>query len=128
MAVEDTSHVVPPPNAPRRFPHPTNLILGSAFVGWLLLWWVLVHLLIAVLPGRENWALYLLAAILAAMIGTIAGVVVWARQVLDWARSVDAWKAELTQQVSAWKAEVEQRINKTKEVQITERTGPRRTV
>lgn len=111
MAIDDTRRVVPPTNAPRTFPHPTNLILGCAFIGTLLFWWVLAHLFAAAFPGQDNWALYLLAAIIAATIGTLAGVVVWARQVLDWARSVEAWRAELTQQVSAWKAEVEQRIS-----------------
>jgi hypothetical protein len=115
MAIEETRHVGAPTNAPRGFPHPSKLILGCAFVGTLLLWWALVHLLVAAFPGKDNWALYLLAAIIAAMIGTLAGVVVWARQVREWARSVEAWAAGVTQQVSAWKAEVEQRITPRRE-------------
>jgi hypothetical protein len=116
MTIEGPRHVGPPTSAPRRFPHPTNLILGCTFVGTLLFWWVLGHLLLAAFPGQDNWALYLLAALLAAMIGTLAGVVVWARhvaewarQVAEWARSVEAGKAEVTQQASAREAEAERR-------------------
>jgi hypothetical protein len=115
MASEQTRQGVPPTSAPRGFPHPTNLVLGCAFVGTLLLWWVFVHLLRAAFPGRDNWAFYLFAAILAATIGTLAGVVAWARQVAEWARAVDAWSAEVSRQVSAWKAEGEQRITQRRE-------------
>ena len=85
MAIEETRQAVSPTNTPRPFPHPTNLILGCAFAGTLLFWWVLVHLLVAAFPGQDNWALQVLAAILAAMIRTLAGVVVRARQVAEWA-------------------------------------------
>jgi hypothetical protein len=118
MATEEPRHVVPPANAPRRFPHPTSLILGCAFVGTLLFWWVFVHLLVVAFPGQDNWALSVLAAILAALIGTLAGVVVWARQVAEWgrqvaewARSVEAGKGEVPRQASAREAEVERRIS-----------------
>src|SRR5262245_24969157 len=94
MATEQTRQGGPPANAPRAFPPPTNLILGCAFAGTLLFWWVLVHLLVAAFAGQDNWALDLVAAILAAMIGTLAGIVVWARQLQAWARSVEARKAE----------------------------------
>jgi hypothetical protein len=118
MAIEETRQAASPTNTPRPFPRPTNLILGCTFAGTLLFLWVFGILLAVALPGNDNWARYLLAAILAAMSGTLAGVVIWARhvaewarQVAEWARSVEAGQAEGTRQVSAPGAEVEQRIS-----------------
>jgi hypothetical protein len=54
----------------------------------------------------------ILSAIIAGVTGSIIGIWGWAREVLHWAKRVDAWREELIQQVNSWGETVEQKLTR----------------